>query len=63
MPKLLGWISMTGVRSLVTSFCVCEFMMALPFHLCTEKKKERTDGYGLDASYYYLKLFFPYYFN
>jgi hypothetical protein len=35
MPKLLGRTSMTGVRSLVTPFCVCEFMMVLPFHLCT----------------------------
>jgi hypothetical protein len=29
---------MTGARSLVTPLCVCEFMIALLFHLCTKKK-------------------------
>jgi uncharacterized membrane protein YkvI len=42
MPKLLGWTSMIGVRSLVTPLCVCEFIMTLSFHLCTKKKKKNT---------------------
>jgi len=37
---------MSGVRTSVPPFCVCEFMMALPYRLSTKKKTPHNSMIG-----------------